>query len=342
MKMEVVKTENRLCTCCMEEHNVSVVQVQENTVFKDVSVDYMAEYYYCDVAEELYMSEKMISSNDIKMKNAYRKKVNLLTTYEIGDIRAKYGISQSDLSILMGWGGKTITRYESHQVQDKAHDTILKKIDQDPEWYMKMLVEAKESFPVETYKRYLATATKIYENNQDKYLRKSIEAKYARFSDKGIYNGNTTLSLDKVIDVVRYFSDSKSITNLYKVKLMKLLWYADCLSYKIRGYAITGLVYQALPMGAVPIGHDTIIELKGIDYDEIEIGDGTAYKFCSTDNRKYPYLNNNDKKILDNVIEKLGSMNKDEIVNFMHGERAYIETKPREIISFQYSDCLRI
>jgi len=35
------------------------------------------------------------------------------------------GISQSDLCLLLGWGGKTITRYESHQVQDIAHDTIL-------------------------------------------------------------------------------------------------------------------------------------------------------------------------------------------------------------------------
>ena len=41
--------------------------------------------------------------------------------------------------MLLGWGGKTITRYESHQVQDKAHDTILKKIDQDPEWFLSLL-----------------------------------------------------------------------------------------------------------------------------------------------------------------------------------------------------------
>lgn len=45
---------------------------------------------------------------------------------------------------------------------------------------------------------------------------------------------------------------------------MKLMWFADALSYKNRGVAITGLVYQALPMGAVPIGHDLIIELKGV------------------------------------------------------------------------------
>ncbi len=45
-------------------------------------------------------------------------------------------------------------------------------------------------------------------------------------------------------------------------KLMKLMWYADALSYKIRGHAITGLVYQVFPMGAIPVGHDSIIPLK--------------------------------------------------------------------------------
>jgi putative zinc finger/helix-turn-helix YgiT family protein len=326
----------------MEEHNVSIVQVDETNIYKNISVDYIAEYYYCELAEELYADEKLMGSNDIKMKDAYRKKTNLLTSQEISDIRAKYGISQSDLCTIMGWGGKTITRYESHQVQDKAHDTILKKINQDPEWYMELLIESKEAFPTETYKRYYSIATKLYEKRQDDYLRKSIEAKYVCFNDKGFSNGNTILSLDKVIDSVRYYSNSKKVNNLYKVKLMKLLWYEDCLSYKIRGYAITGLVYQKLPMGAVPIGHDTLIELKGITYEEIEIGDGTAYKFCPSANSEYPHLNNNDKQILDNVIEKFGKMSKDEIVSHMHNERAYIETVPRGIISFEYSDSIQM
>lgn len=86
-----------------------------------------------------------------------------------------------------------------------------------------------------------------------------------------------------VVDVIRYFSNSANVTNLYKVKLMKLMWYADFLAYKLRGYAITGLVYQALPMGAVPIGHDSIIDLKGVNYEEIDMGDGTAYRFCRSE-----------------------------------------------------------
>lgn len=74
-----------------------------------------------------------------------------------------------------------------------------------------------------------------------------------------MFHGNARLSLDKVIEVIRYFAASAKVTSLYKVKLMKLMWYSDALSYKKRGHAITGLVYQALPMGALPIGHDSII-----------------------------------------------------------------------------------
>ena len=131
MDMKILKSEKRLCTCCMEEHEVKTVLVMDKATFKNTEVDYEAYYLYCDLAEELYMDEKQMQDNDTRMKDSYREKKGLLTSTQISGIRAKYGISQSDLCVLLGWGGKTITRYESHQVQDKAHDTILKKIDQE-------------------------------------------------------------------------------------------------------------------------------------------------------------------------------------------------------------------
>ena len=128
MDMKIMKSEKRFCTCCMEEHEVKTVLVLEQATFKNVKVDYEAIYSYCDVAEELYMDEQQIQENDVRVKDAYRKEQGLLTSSEIYNIRSKYGISQRDFCILLGWGGKTITRYEGHQVQDKAHDTILSKI----------------------------------------------------------------------------------------------------------------------------------------------------------------------------------------------------------------------
>ena len=56
----------------------------------------------------------------------------------------------------------------------------------------------------------------------------------------------------------------------------------------------------------------------------------------------FPSLSEDDKKVLDTVIEKLGRMSKDEIVSFMHKERAYIETAPRDVILFKYAESLQI
>lgn len=342
MNMEVIRSERRLCVCCMTEHDVKIVRVKDHTIFKEVLVEFDGIYEYCDEEEVLYMDEDMITANDIAIKDAYRKNVGLLTSKEISMIRKKYGISQSDLCLLLGWGGKTITRYEGHQVQDKAHDTILKKLDKDPEWFLYLLMETKNALSSEVYKKYFEMATILYEKNQDSYLRKAIEAKYARYQGNQMANGNAVLSLDKVVDVIRYFASAAKVTNLYKVKLMKLMWYSDALSYKRNGHAITGLVYQALPMGAVPIGHDSIIELKNIPCEEVDIGDGTAYYFSLREATDYPTITDADREILDTVIEKLGKMTKDEIVDFMHKEQAYVKTAPRDIISFQYAESLQI
>ena len=156
MIMKIINSEEHLCTCCMEKHEVKTVLVREQATFKNVKITYDAVYFYCDTAEEFYMDEKLLQENDIRLKDAYREAENLLTSSEIIAIRSKYGISQIDLCTLLGWGAKTITRYESHQVQDRAHDTILKKLDQDPEWFLSLLANAKQHLAADAYQRYFS------------------------------------------------------------------------------------------------------------------------------------------------------------------------------------------
>ena len=341
-KQKILKKSRMLCPCCMEEHEVLSVEVMDENIFKEVYVEYPAEHFYCDRADEYYTSEKMLQTNDISMKNAYRRKQGLLTSDEISAVREKYGISQSDLCCLLGWGGKTITRYEGHQIQDVAHDTILRKVADDPEWFLSLLEKGKGTISSISYKKYYKAAVLLFEEQQDVYLRKSILAKYARYHDHPMYTGNMRISLNVVTDVIRYFANAAGMINLYKVKLMKLLWYSDALSYKRRGHAITGLVYQALPMGAVPIAHDSIMDLREVEYEEIEMGDGTGYHFKETDHKEYPFLSPEDMDILDEIIRIFGKSSKDAIVESMHKEQAYRETAPRTIISFSYANMLSI
>lgn len=342
MNMKIIKSEKRLCSCCMEEHEVKTVLIMEQTTLKNKQVEYEALYSFCDLAKELYMDEQQMQDNDIRLKDAYRRSEGLLTSAEISAIRGKYGISQNDLCVLLGWGGKTITRYESHQVQDKAHDTILKKINKDPEWFLSLLNDARLKLPAASYQKYLEKATALYEEDQDAYLRRAIEAVYAKFKGDQMSHGNVELSLDKVVDVIRYFAASQKVTNLYKVKLMKLMWYADALAYRTRGFAITGLVYRALPMGAVPIGHNSIIDLKDVPCEEVDMGETNAYYFSLDGKQVFSALSQEDIDILNCVIGKLGQMSKNEIVEFMHKEQAYIRTAQRDVIQFKYVETLQI
>lgn len=80
MDMKNIKSEKRLCTCCMEEHEVKTVLVMDKAIFKNTEVDYEAYYLYCDLAGELYMDEKQMQDNDARMKDSYRKKKGLLTS----------------------------------------------------------------------------------------------------------------------------------------------------------------------------------------------------------------------------------------------------------------------
>ena len=339
--MSIVKKIIQLCPFCMESHEMDVVKEHERTTFKNKPVDYEATYLFCANSGEYICTEDMLDANDIAMKDAYRKSENLLTSDEIVAIRRKYGISQSDLCTVLGWGAKTITRYESHQVQDIAHDSILKRLDTDPEWFLEFLKTSQNKLDPSVYKRYYDTASLLFRKTKDLYLRKTIQAQYAGFNASEEKCGGAALNLDKISDAIRYFANAVGMQFLYKVKLMKLLWYADNLSFKRYNHSMTGLAYASFPMGALPIGSEFIVELKGINY-EVESHKYQAIHFLPTENKDYNYLSPEDIEVLDKVIAEFSGYTATKIVDRMHAERAYTETPEHDIIPYQYAKYLSI
>ena len=71
MDMKIIKREKRLCTCCMEEHEVKTVLVEEKMTFKNVKIVYEATYFWCDAADVFYMQK-----NYLNQKAAYQKIIN--------------------------------------------------------------------------------------------------------------------------------------------------------------------------------------------------------------------------------------------------------------------------
>lgn len=339
--MLVLKKENKLCACCMETHEVWTVQVDEKMTISNTEVSYPAVYEYCHTTDEYIATEEMIRQNDIAMKDAYREAAGLLTSQEIMDIRKKYQVSQSDLAVLLGWGKKTLTRYESHQVQDMAHNDILVKIGEDPEWFLVLLERSQKKVSERAYMKYLEAAKELYARKQNSYIQRAILAQYAREKLPSNACGNTEPNFDKVAEIVNYIA-ANEVAALYLVKLIKMIWYSDALNYKRHGKSITGMAYKALPMGAVPIGYDQIVALHGIKYREVEFAEGTGYLFI--ENHEYiPHLLSDEEKAsVDTVIERFRDASKKAIVKAMHEEEAYKCTEPYQIISFDYASRLSL
>lgn len=159
--------DTKLCISCMREHAEKMITRSENMKFKNRDVTYEAKYYYCDETEEYWADEALMRYNDIAMKNAYRKDANLLTTNEIIDIRKKYGVTQTDFCHILGWGAKTIARYETHQIQSRAHDNVLRKIGNDPEWFLELLEVSKDVISQRSYGIYKEIAEKEYSKQKE-------------------------------------------------------------------------------------------------------------------------------------------------------------------------------
>lgn len=332
------------CPLCDKTHEVEERKRFATITLKGDKVTYEERFYFCanaDDEENEFETGSMTNENLLNARNAYRVKHGLLTSDEIVAIRESYGLSQVDLARLLGWGEATISRYESKAIQDEAYDTMLRLIKDNPLKALEFLKKNADKFS--GHKR-LEVRSKIVEKidsyGKEYLTRQAFEGEYASFEEPSDSNGFVLLNIDKLEAAISYIAEK--ISNLFKVKLMKMLWYADALSYKEDGYAITGLVYRHNEMGALPIGHYSLMNLENLNvHEEVSINYGSMLHVYPSKGMDYSVLSDRDKTILDAVIKKFKNYKAQEIVDFMHEEKAYRGTNPGEIIPFSMAKEIR-
>ena len=332
--MKELKKVNMFCSICEENHDVSLIEEERETMVKGEKIKYKELYYKCDKYRDnnIFMSGELWNINLINSLDAYRIKKDLLTSKEIKDIRKKYDLTQSELAYLLNLGEVTITRYETKQIQDASVDNMLRELNDNPLLALKLLEKNKNKF--KRYEEIENQIKEIIDKNVISFLNEQeLIAKYTDFNEININNGNVLLNIEKLKNILGYIT--KEMGQMKKVVLMKLLWYIDSISFKIRGYAITGLVYQHMPYGALPIGHREIIELSSIK-SKLFINDREfeEYKIEFNNEYKIKRIEKDEKEIIDKVINKFRNYRSSEISNYMHKEKAYKETKDNDIIPF--------
>ena len=334
---ENVKKESMNCPLCGYFHEVEIRKSKKEAIVKGESVTYDEMYYYCPIGydgEHEFVNGEFLDDNLLYARNAYRVNHGLLTSNEIVEIRDFYNLSQVEMAKLMGWGEATISRYESKSIQDETYDTMLRMVREDPNKALELFDKNIDKFGINRAQDIRKTILeKINLIGKEYTSRKSLLSQYSAYNFKSDLNGFSLIDINKIEAVVSYLASK--IKYLYTVKLMKMLWYSDVLSFDKFNKSMTGLVYIHMPMGALPLGYKALINLENISTLE-EIGwDGNMKtQFLENNQMDYSVLSSNDIRILDRVIEKFEEYNAKQIIDYMHQEDAYIKTNHGDVIPF--------
>lgn len=334
---EIIKKEILNCPLCGHFHEVEIRKSKKESIVKGESVTYDEVYYYCSIGydgEHEFVNGALLDNNLLNARNAYRINHGLLTSKEILEIRDFYKLSQVEMAKLMGWGEATISRYESKSIQDETYDTMLRMVREDPNKALELFDKNIDKFSTSRAQDIRSTILeKINLIGKEYTSRKSLLSQYSAFNSKSDLNGFSSININKIEAVVSYFASK--IKYLYTVKLMKMLWYSDVLSFDEYNKSITGLIYFHMPMGALPLGYKSLINLENINTLE-DIGrDGSLRtQFLENKQMDYSSLSDEDIKILNKVIEKFEGYNAKQIIEYMHQEDAYINTNHGDVIPF--------
>jgi putative zinc finger/helix-turn-helix YgiT family protein len=132
--------EKLFCTTCGKEQSVKIDKITDVFQVKDEEIQATISVCVCSSCGEEIWNKELEKENEKIVFDLYRKKKNLLSSREIKQIREQYGLSATAFSLLLGFGEKTITRYETGFIPDQSHNLV---IDLAKNWFCFKKIWAK-------------------------------------------------------------------------------------------------------------------------------------------------------------------------------------------------------
>lgn len=131
------------CEECRKDVAYYVESVYINSTLKGEEYGYTGKKAVCaECGAEVYVAQ--IEDDNLKsLYDAYRQKNGIISLEKILEIPQKYSIGKRPLSLLLGWGEMTFTRYCDGDMPTKQYSDVLQRIYDDPEFYLSLLEKNK-------------------------------------------------------------------------------------------------------------------------------------------------------------------------------------------------------
>ncbi len=283
-----MNTKKVFCEECRNDVSFIETSLQMVGTIKGKTYHYIGKEAHCaDCGCELFIPE-FSDFNLQALYDTFRKENGLISLEKIREIPEKYAIGKRPLSLLLGWGEQTFSRYADGDIPTKQYSDTLLRIYDDPAFYSELL---------EANKGNLKSAL-AYEKS-----RRAVSALLS--TDKSVNS--------KIDSVIQYLlCQCEDITPL---ALQKALYYIQGFYFAFYKTFLFPEDCQAWVHG--PVYRDIYFRYKDYRFDPIEkANDFDASVFFS-----------GEKAIYDSVINNICCYSGKVLERFTHNESPWLTTR---------------
>lgn len=276
------------CEECRKDVDFTVNEQQLTGKIKGEIYKYKGKVAHCaKCGTEIYVAE----INDFNLKalyDEYREKNDIISLNQILEICSKYNIGKRPLSLLLGWGEQTFSRYCDGDIPTKLYSDILQKIYEDPFYYNRLLEENKSNLKTEAaYEKSKMAVAKLIQKDLNGTSKINMVIEYLLKQCEDI----TPLALQKSLYYVQGF---------YYAFYNKFLFEGDCQAW-VHGPVYPEIYYKYKDYRFEPI--EFTIEIKDFDFTSSE------------------------KAILDSVVKNICCYSGKILEKFTHSESPWLSAR---------------
>jgi len=271
------------CENCRDTVDYQVKIIDKEKEIKGKTIEYVGKIAYCEECKSEIFVSYIRDYNLKELDAAFREEENLIKVEDIEKILEVYDIGKQPLSLLIGWGEGTLTRYSDGDIPSKPYSDKLKRILENKMYYLKLLEKNKDNITDVAFRKSKKAVDERLINLNEKTTKIESAVRYLLMQTSEI----TPLALQKLL----YFSQGfqKAFANMF-------IFEEDCEAW------IHGPVYRKV--------YD---KYKNHGYNPIE--EELSYETIN--------LSEDEKELLDHIVLYFGRYSGKVLENMTHSEEPW-------------------
>jgi uncharacterized phage-associated protein len=271
------------CINCRKETTYSLQKRNIKKVIRDKEYSFNITVAICDGCGEEMSINELIDKNIKEIDEQYRAYENIISIGDIEKLMEIYNIGKAPLSLALGFGEITITRYLDGQIPSKEYSDIMKKALSSPSFMKERLLENKDKIASSAYNKAFEAASEL---------------------------GKLVSVSDKMLNTISYiFNKLEEITPL---TLQKILYFIQGESFVLNGKEMFPELCEAWVHG--PVYPKVYSMFKDFKYNPID--DARFAVLKAMENK----LDESECKTIDLVINTFGEYSGKTLQRITHNE----------------------